>query len=203
MLLGAALARSSASAFGSGIVWFVSTSDRGSIEVTNRNMTMCIVEEIEQAIFLDNDCWEHSCQLCVLGSLKLVDSMVKHGLPAKHQRSWRYCSSIATVCNVCRDIARDVCEMWKKHYGAESALKYARKLFPRCCAGRWLSISTAEERIIAAGEQKLKVVLQEALANKSKPENDEYDDDLQASAGGSSKSAKNKKVDESRRYPCG
>ena len=158
---------------GSGIVWFLSTSDRGSNEVMNRKLTMCLVEDIDRAIFLDNDCWEHSCQLCVLGSLKLVDQMMLHAMPVAEKRSWKYYSSIATVCNVCRDVARDMFETWKQFFGPESAIQHVRKLFPRCCAGRWLSIAMSEDRIIKSKESLLQSVLTAVLKKKSVMENDE------------------------------
>ena len=140
----------------------------------NRKLIMCLVEKIDRAIFLDNDCWEHACHLCVLGSLKLVDQMM-HVLPQDRRRSWKYYSSIATVCNVCRDVARDLFDTWKQFHGCESATQQVRKLFPRCCAGRWLSISTAEERIIKSTEHMLKGVLTAVLKKKKVQENDDGD----------------------------
>ena len=183
----------SPTSLGSGIMWFLATSDRGSNEVMNRKLMMCLTEKLDRAIFVDNDCWEHACQLCVLGSLKLVDQMLvlQRGQDTDQKRHWKYYSSIATVCNVCRDLARDLFDTWKALHGSESAMESARKLFPRCCAGRWLSISTSEDRIIKVGEDKFPGVLLAAIKKKKQKENDiggkEHADQPDDDAGNNSK----------------
>ncbi len=125
-------------------------------------------EEIPWAIFLESDCFEHACHLCVLGSLKVVDAMMTYVLPTP--RRWRYYSSIATVCNVCRDVARELFETWRKLYKDEAAMKHARKLFPRCCGGRWLSIDGAEKRILSCKDM-LWTVLTTVLRTKVRAAN--------------------------------
>ena len=50
-----------------------------------------------------------------------------------------------------------------RHYGVDEATSKVKKMFPKCCSTRWGSVHMSEERLLAAGAQKLRHVLQEVL----------------------------------------
>ena len=105
---------------------------------------------------------EHAGHLAVLGALKLADVMLLElGKP------WKYYSSLAILCNCLRDTAKDFLTAWCSIYKAESALRHARKLFPRCCAGRWLSVDEAEKRFLSCGAARVQQVVNQILPRKS------------------------------------
>lgn len=56
----------------------------------------------------------------------------------------KYFTSIAKILNCWREHARAIFAIWKLKYGAISALRYAKNVPPKCCSGRWGSVTESE-----------------------------------------------------------
>ena len=93
-------------------------------------------------IFVGQDCVDHQCHLPVKTGLLLIDSILQ-----EENQDWRYFGSVAKCINVWRDSARPVYQAWEAIFGCTQAFTNGRKLPPRCLAGRWMSMSAAEERL--------------------------------------------------------
>ncbi len=52
-------------------------------------------------------------------------------------------------------------------FGDQVGVAVARNVFPKCIAGRWLSVATVEERLEAAGTAKILAVLEYVLKGKA------------------------------------
>ena len=94
-------------------------------------------------IFIGQDCVDHQCHLPVKVGLLLIDSVL-----AEEGQDWRYFASVAKCVNVWRDSAKPLYKSWEAKFGRTQAFTNGRKLPPRCLAGRWMSVSNAEERLI-------------------------------------------------------
>lgn len=138
------------------------TTDGGPNELACRKLANVLTRDTDNVLFLEATCMEHCHHLVTMGSLQLIDTL----LSCFAGRSWKYYSSLAILTNVLRSVARQVFLTWSEFYGAESAAKTVKKMFPRCCSTRWGSIHTTEERVMAAGCSDLHDVLKAVLADK-------------------------------------
>ena len=62
-----------------------------------------------------------------------------------------------------RDLAQDVFQSFKDNYGAKLANYTMHKIFPACIAERWNRCHASEERFLAAGCERLCLVLEDVL----------------------------------------
>ena len=118
-----------------GMHWYCYTSDCGSDQVAAKTMIARMVQALPNVVFFPMDCLEHQMHLLALGSLKRVDKAL-----ASHGRKWRYFSSIAKLTHLWRDLCAALYAEWITVHGHVSANAHARKLIPRCAAGRWQSV---------------------------------------------------------------
>ena len=141
--------------------FFVFLSDRGPNEVLARKIWQVVARNAPGVIVFALDCLEHASHLITLGSLKLVDKLLKPF------RSWKYFSSIASTSITLRDLSKDVFSAWCEAHGPESGVKLAKTLWPKCVAGRWNSCNDMETRMRACGGQRMLLpVLKQILASK-------------------------------------
>ena len=141
------------------------TTDGGSNEIACRKMAAMLFSDLENAWYLEATCFEHSHHLVTMGSLQLVDKLLKqHG-----HRNWRYYSSVAIFTNVVRTQAKQLYHWWTETWGAASAQQTVKKMFPRCCSTRWGSVHTSEERIIQAGCERLYCALSHLFGKIADP----------------------------------
>lgn len=112
------------------------------------------------------DCLEHQSHLMTLQGLKTADKLLQ-----RFGAGFRYFSSVATVSNTLRDVAKDVFAIWCDLHGDRSGVKHAKKLWPKLIGGRWNSCHDVENRLISCGgQQYMKPVLKCVLAKKTKAE---------------------------------
>ena len=123
--------------------WCVATTDRGSNECQARKHILALSADINNFIYLDGNCFEHSVHLAVQSGLVLIDTLL-----AQRQRQWRYYSSMAIFANCCRDLAKDFFAVWENRWGCESAMANVYKLAPKCISSRWGSVDSVEERFL-------------------------------------------------------
>lgn len=146
---------------------FTCTTDGGSNEIACRKLINVLTKDVDNVLFLENTCMEHSHHLITMGSLQLVDSMLSNFAG----RSWKFYSSLAILTNVLRSVARSLFLTWSAHYGASEAAHCVKKLFPRCCSTRWGSIHETEARVLNATCAKLAHILGMVLAEKGSKKN--------------------------------
>eukprot|EP00974_Lingulodinium_polyedra_P021407 2068172-Lingulodinium_polyedra.AAC.1 len=58
-------------------------------------------------------------------------------------------------------------------YGAIDGLQHARKVLPRCVAGRWGSCTSTETAVLAAGREQLTSVFVSVFRGKAKNASDQ------------------------------
>lgn len=117
-------------------------------------------------IFIECTCLEHAQHLVALSVLKAADRCLK-GF-----REWTYYSSLATLVNVCRDVSKQLFRAWTEAYGAESAKKCVRTLFPKACSGRWSGCDRPEQRLLQCGKDMLAPILASVLKTKMSKSDD-------------------------------
>ena len=85
--------------------------------------------------------------------LVLIDNWLQRvGAPFK------YYSSLAKLMHIWRDNARQVFLSWLARFGAVEAVRHAKRMPPRCIAGRRGSISVVENLLLDAGQDQVQSV---------------------------------------------
>ena len=141
-------------------------TDRGSNEVLAKKIWANIARDVPQVIVFPMDCLEHQSHLITLQGLKLADSLLK-----RHGANFRYFSSLATVCNTLRDLAKQVFDSWCEIHGDRSGVKLVKKLWPKLIGGRWNSCHEVEERMCLIGGRAMAepVIMEVLTKKKNKP----------------------------------
>ena len=139
-------------------------TDRGSNEVLAKKVWATIARDIPQVIVFPMDCLEHQSHLITLQGLKLADSLLK-----RHGAKFQYFSSLATVCNTLRDLAKQVFDSWCEIHGDRSGVKLVKRLWPKLIGGRWNSCHEVEERMcLVGGRAMAEPVIMDVLTKKKK-----------------------------------
>ena len=155
------LLRSANKVIENGELWFLSTTDRGSNEVSARGIVQSYIAShlgLVPVFYCASDCFEHASHLISLGAMTLVDRELK-----ALGRQWRYFSSLAVFSHTVRGLAKRTYQEWCAQHGPRSAKQFVHKLFPRCDSGRWNSTDDTEKRILACTRDLLEPVLQRVL----------------------------------------
>ena len=84
----------------------------------------------------------------------------------KAGRDFRFFGSPAKLVNLWRLFARRMYTTWSSMHGARSAGQHARRMPPRCLAGRWGSVIATEIAIDDAGDELLGRVLRKVLQTR-------------------------------------
>lgn len=140
------------------------TSDRGPNEVMAKKMWMVRARNAPGIVCLTADCNEHLAHLITLQSLKSVDGYLK-----RHGRPWKLFASVATSSNTFRDLSKSIFEEWSNIHGDESAMKHAKKLWPKCIGGRWNSVHEVLCRMVKVGGQTMVLPVLEKILQKKAP----------------------------------
>lgn len=106
-----------------------------------------------RTLYTPTTCLEHAQHLIALSALKAADRCLS-GF-----RTWHYYASLATTCNVCRDVSKELFSAWCAEHGLESAKQHAKTLFPKACSSRWSGCDKPESRFLQCGESRLKPIL--------------------------------------------
>lgn len=124
---------------------------------------------------LSSDCYEHAGHLVSLGSLKVLDAVLR-----RFGQKWKCFSSLASASHVLRDVGKDLYKAWCAIHGDVAGLKYAKKLWPKVVGGRWNSCQEVLTRMKQiGGRSKLKPVLEEVLLAKNGSKTKETTDALE------------------------
>ena len=111
-------------------LWLI-TSDGGSDQMKFRRVMKLETETNGSAIVVDATCVLHSGALVFRSGLVLIDNWLQRvGAPFK------YYSSLAKLMHIWRDNARQVFLSWLARFGAVEAVRHAKRMPPRCIAGR-------------------------------------------------------------------
>jgi hypothetical protein len=135
-------------------VW-VATTDAGGDEKKARAMFLAKTQSNPNCLFFEIDCLAHQYQLMVLASLAHGEELFKNVL----ESSFPYYGSLSKLMIVWREHARDIFELWAIMHGATSAIKFARRIPPKCIRGRWGSVSRCEDFALAPATAELLSVL--------------------------------------------
>ena len=146
----------------------MATTDRGPNEVWAKKAMEVMMKDVDTFLYLPSDCIEHLGHLGVLGGLKLCDRVLR-----AHNKGFKYFASIAVICNTIRDLGQKIFNGWRIWYGDVSAVKYVKKLCPRCIAERWGSIDASEKFLLHVGFGRLSRVLAELFQSTPGLLNDE------------------------------
>ena len=138
---------------------FLATSDGGSDQVCFKKIMHAETEHLESVIVWEHTCWQHAAHLIVKTGLILVDSFLE-----SQSRAFGFFSSLAKIVNLWRENARNMYLTWCNLHGSPSASVHARRLPPRCLAGRWGSVANTERALDDAGPSLVVPVLQKVLA---------------------------------------
>lgn len=140
--------------------WYLATTDGGSNEIGARRIIQADMFDLPNAVFSETTCLEHSQHLVALSTLKAADKALK-GF-----RTWGYYSSLATCANVLRDICKLLFCAWGQMFGAMSAKKEVKTLFPKAIAGRWNGCYKPEEKLLQLGQDRLEPLVKNILEEK-------------------------------------
>jgi hypothetical protein len=124
---------------------------------TCHQVVACTINELE--VF--SSCYCHVDQLIFKSGLKLADDWMSDQ-NSDHFTGFKYFATLAKLCHIWRDYCRKFFVCWCRLYGAAVGMAAAKKVPPKCVAGRWGSISSVEDRIMARLDQ-LRVVVQAVL----------------------------------------
>ncbi len=106
---------------------------------------MC--EKIPRILCIDADCLMHIPQLQFRGGLGSIDVLVSRLLGKK----WKYYATLTKLSHIWRDHGPTVFHIWSRLFGLPEAHTHARKLLPRCIAGRWGTVSATEDHLTGCG----------------------------------------------------
>eukprot|EP00959_Pyramimonas_sp_CCMP1952_P195576 4089019-Pyramimonas_sp.AAC.1 len=86
-------------------------------------------------------CVCHSMALGTKTGLTLAETWAR-----RFRRRWKYFAALAKLTHCWRELAATIMVKWVEMFGHKAAMLHARKLVPKCIAGRWLSAAATEER---------------------------------------------------------
>eukprot|EP00969_Alexandrium_andersonii_P326157 14411655-Alexandrium_andersonii.AAC.1 len=109
-------------------------------------------------LFFDTDCFMHQAHIIVRGALEVLDQNMARLMPQRPQ-PLRYYSTLAKIMHQWRDGARRIFVAWRESFGAEAALKYARKVPPKPLVGRWGNTQLCEDRLVSCDWGQLQSIL--------------------------------------------
>ena len=133
-------------------LWLI-TSDGVSDQMKFRRVMKLETKTNVSAIVVDATWVRHSGALVFRSGLVLIDNWLQRvGAPFK------YYSSLAKLMHIWRDNARQVFLSWLARFGAVEAVRHAKRMPPRCIAGRWGSISVVENLLLEAGQDQVQSV---------------------------------------------
>lgn len=147
---------------------FMATTDRGPNETWAKKAVEVMMQQVDTFLYLPSDCIEHLSHLGVLGGLKLCDRVLR-----AHNRGFKYFASVAVICTTIRDLGQKIFSVWRTLHGDVSAVKYVKKLCPRCIAERWGSIDASEKFLLHVDIRRLSRVVGELFKTTPGLLNDE------------------------------
>lgn len=133
--------------------WYLITTDAGPNEMGARRITHSDVSGMPNVLYTDTTCLEHAQHLV----LKSADKCLKQ------VRDWKYYGSLATCCNVLRDVGQQLFATWAELHGFDSAKESCKSLWPKACSGRWSGCEKPEARFLECGQARLLPVVTKVL----------------------------------------
>jgi len=137
-------------------------TDAGSDQTAFRKIARKEASQKNNVIFWDNNCFMHQLNLGVRSGLVLVDRFL-----AAQGKTFKYFSTLTKIVNLWRQFASAVFLAFAALFGALCAVELARKVPPRCIAGRWGSIEGAEKLVSKIGSERLNNVYKKVLGKRS------------------------------------
>ena len=128
--------------------WYLYVSDGGPDQVNFAQNLVVDTASSVRVLVVTFRCLMHITQLIYRSGIKIMDSWCKRcGL------SFTYFAGIAKLAHVWREQAKAVFVHVLGAQGAGVAMAHARKLPPKCIAGRWGTIFQTESVIASAGQR--------------------------------------------------
>jgi hypothetical protein len=103
----------------------------------------------------------HIIQLTFRSGLKILDVWCK-----ARKLKWTYYAGLTKLVHVWRDFARAIFLYVLGHNGASLAMRHAKKLPPKCIAGRWGTVYATETIVSSAGRDVLQPAIDAILTKK-------------------------------------
>ena len=150
---------------------YLDVSDRGSDQAARKRRTKAALEARDNIVYISSDCFLHHFHNAVKNGLELVDHMIEEFFTADVLNGFKnYWSSVAKVAHVWRDKAADIMRQWEEiHAGADEDTRKLGVRYPMTVvAGRWGSIESCEDYLLARGRALVEPVLVRALAKHMK-----------------------------------
>ena len=140
---------------------FTYTSDAGPDQMHYRRAVRALLSDRLLVFWVDVSCLLHVFQLIVKQGLLIVDRWCK-----RNQRKWSYYSSLSKVVHCIHEQSRAFFLAWRQLHDSTSAVKFAKRLPPKCIAGRWGSIHDTGAYMMERSEQ-LPSVLSKTITEKA------------------------------------
>ena len=151
------------------IVVFAYCADGGSDQAKVKQIMRVQAADDPRMLVIAVDCCFHAAQLVVKSSLHIVDGI----LLAAGRNYTFFFSTLAKLINFWRENARVIYQSWTKTHGAVSSYDSARKVPPKCIAGRWGSVFKTASTLGQLVWEELIKVFEPILTKKSSSENPE------------------------------
>ena len=104
-----------------------------------------VLDMPDTTFFIDASCQFHIGQLVFKAGLSCTDAWL-----LRLGKNFKYFSALTKLIQIWRDNARRIFIAWCKTYGPEEANRHARRVPANCIAGRWGSVHSTEQHLMAA-----------------------------------------------------
>ena len=142
---------------------FMPVSDGGPDQQKFRKLVHVASEDKPRTLIIDCDCLMHVPQLQFRGGLASLDVFLN-----SRNRTYKYYASLTKLSHMWRDHGALAYEIYRAKFGNLDALKFARKVLPRCISGRWGTVTATEAPLFAAGMHKVVEVFGSLVSMRSK-----------------------------------
>ena len=103
----------------------------------------------------------HANQLCVKTTLEMCDAFLKES-----GHDFKVYSNVAKLTHCWKDKGQSVYTTWRYLFGNKLANAHGKRVMERCVAGRWGSIGSCLERLLAAGQAQVTSVFRRIFGDR-------------------------------------
>ena len=157
---------------------YIDVTDRGPDQASRRRRLSNGLASVPNILYIGGDCYLHAFHSAVKDGLVLVDTLINTVFSESTPKGFRkYYASLAKLCNVWREKAKDVMDAWDKHHSErddltpdelEELLQLGRRYPWSIVSGRWGSVEAGEDFLLERRPDNVVPVLVRVLASSMK-----------------------------------
>lgn len=160
------------------ITVFLDVTDRGADQASRRRRLANGLASNPSILYIGGDCYLHAFHNAIKDGLVLIDNMIPAVFNESTLKGFRkYYASLAKLCNVWREKAKDIMYYWDLYHSnrddlspkeLEEMLALGRRYPWSIVSGRWGSVEAGEDFMLERKPENVIPVLLRALSSSMK-----------------------------------